>query len=110
MLALFVNGAILVLADFFTTGLVDGIGHALALWVSIIAGVLLFLGLGNIARVHLQRLKKGEGGAVYSFALLASAVIVVVAGVLRVADGRYLGGGDVGAMLRDAIVELGPRE
>jgi ABC-type antimicrobial peptide transport system permease subunit len=74
--------ALLVLADFFTTGVADGIGHALALWVSIIAGVLLLLGLGNIARVHLGRLQKGEAGWVYSLALLVSAIVVIVAGVV----------------------------
>lgn len=73
---------LLVLADFFTTGLADGIGHALALWVSIIAGVLLLLGLGNIARVHLQRLQKGQGGRLYSLALLISAIVVIVAGIV----------------------------
>ncbi len=74
--------ALLVLVDFFTTGLVDGIGHALALWVSIIAGILLLLGLGNIARVHLGRLQKGEGGWPYSMALLVSAVVVIGAGIV----------------------------
>ena len=77
-----VLSALLVLADFFTTGLADGIGHALALWVSIIAGVLLLLGLGNITRVHLQRIQKGQAGRVYSLALLISAAFVIVAGVL----------------------------
>ena len=49
------------LVDFFKTGLVDGIGHVLALWVSLIAGFLLLLGLANIGRVHLQRLRRGPG-------------------------------------------------
>lgn len=74
--------ALVVLVDFFTTGLVDGIGHALALWVSIIAGVLLLLGLGNIARVHLERLQRGGTGRFYSLALLVSAAVVIVAGII----------------------------
>ncbi|MBN9391329.1 MAG: hypothetical protein J0I20_25085 [Chloroflexi bacterium] len=79
--------ALLVLADFFTTGLIDGVGHALALWVSMIAGVLLLLGLANIAWVHLQRLQKGGANRVYSLALLVSAFVVIVAGVIGRAAG-----------------------
>src|SRR4051794_38574074 len=74
--------ALLVLVDFFTDGLVDGIGHVLALWVSLIAGFLLLLGLVNIGRVHLSRLRQGHPKRLYSLALLFSMVGVIVAGVV----------------------------
>lgn len=74
--------ALLVLVDFFTDGLVDGIGQVLALWVSLIAGFLLLLGLANIARVHFQRLRQGHPKRLYSLALLLSMVGVIVAGVI----------------------------
>ena len=49
--------------------------------------VLLLLGLANIAWVHLQRLQKGGANRVYSLALLVSAFVVIVAGVIGRAAG-----------------------
>jgi hypothetical protein len=74
--------AILVLLDFFTNGLVDGIGHWLALSVSIIAGFLLLIGLLNIVRVHVERIRQRHESAPYSAVLLGSVLIVIVAGVV----------------------------
>jgi hypothetical protein len=74
--------ALLVLVDFFTTGLVDNIGHVLALWVSLIAGFLLLLGLANISTVHFQRIRQGHPKRLYSLALLVSMVVVILAGVI----------------------------
>jgi hypothetical protein len=74
--------ALLVLVDFFTNGLVDGIGHGLALWVSFIAGFLLLLGIANISWVHLQRLRQGHPKRLYSLALLVSMLGVILAGII----------------------------
>lgn len=75
--------AALVLLDFFTDGLVvDGIGRLLALWVSIIAGILLLIGLLNIIRVHVERLRQRHESAPYSLALLISVAVVIIAGVV----------------------------
>lgn len=82
--------AALVLLDFFTDGLVDGAGRLLALWVSIIAGFLLLLGLLNIVRVHAERVRRRQPNAVYSLVLLISIVVVVAAGVV----GRVRGQGE----------------
>ncbi len=81
-LVLIYLSAAVVLVDFFTDGLVDGIGHWLALWVSIIAGILLLLGLLNIVRVHITRLTTRHESAIYSAILLVSLLAVLVAGVL----------------------------
>ncbi len=72
----------LVLADYFTDGLVDHFGQVLALWVSLISGVLLLVGLGNVARVHLRRIFNRQPGALYSGVLLVSALAVIIAGVV----------------------------
>ncbi len=74
--------AVLVLLDFFTDNLVDGAGHWLALWVSIIAGILLLLGLVNIVRVHVERIRQRHPNAPYSAALLVSMLGVIVAGIV----------------------------
>jgi len=74
--------AAVVLLDFFTDGLVDGAGHWLALWVSIIAGILLLIGLLNIIRVHIDRLRQRHENAPYSLVLLISVGVVIIAGVV----------------------------
>ncbi|HEX2914020.1 MAG TPA: hypothetical protein VH186_24665 [Chloroflexia bacterium] len=74
--------ALLVLLDFFTQGLVDGVGRLLALWVSIITAFLLLLGLFNILRVHLGRIRSRHPSAPYSAVLLVSVVVVLVVGVI----------------------------
>lgn len=71
----------MVLLDFFTDGLIDGVGSLLALWVSLIAGYLLVLGLVNIVRVHLQRVRQRQSGAGYSAVLLVSVFVTLLAGI-----------------------------
>ena len=74
--------AFLVLIDFFTDGLFDRAGQLLALWVSIITGFLLLLGLVNVARVHLERIRQRHPSAAYSAVLLVSALAVIIAGIV----------------------------
>jgi hypothetical protein len=83
LVIIYLSGLI-VLLDFFTDGIpiVDGGGRVLALWVSIITGFLLLLGLGNIVRVHIERIRQRHENAVYSAALLLSAFGVILAGLI----------------------------
>lgn len=87
LIVIYASG-ILVLADFFTDGIpiVDGTGRTLALWVSIIAGFMLLLGLSNIVRVHIERVQTRHENAPYSIVLLLSAFLVIGAGIA----GRFL--------------------
>lgn len=82
--------AAFVLLDFFTDGLVDGAARILAFWVSVIAGILLLVGLTNIIRVHLQRIRERHENAVYSVVLLLSTFGTIAAG----AYGRFQGSQD----------------
>jgi len=82
---------ILVLVGFFVTirGL-DPLLNGLVEWATIIAGFGVLLGLVNVAQVHGRRVVRREGGWPYSLALLLSALIVLVLGLM---PGSY-GSGD----------------
>jgi hypothetical protein len=74
--------AALVLLDFFTDNLVQGAASLLGLWVSIILGFAVLIGLANVLQVHLGRVLGRQAGYGYSAVLLVSAVGVIVAGIL----------------------------
>jgi hypothetical protein len=89
LIIIYLSGA-LVLIDYFTTGIVDNFAPAqlLSLWVSFIVGFALLVGLFNILRVHLRKIARREPDRIYSFVLLLSTFLVIVAGVA----GRFLPG------------------
>lgn len=80
LIIIYLSGA-LVLIDFFTTGLVDNLASLLSLWVTLITGFALLLGLLNILRVHIERIARGGQEQLYSWVLLVSALLVIGAGV-----------------------------
>ena len=73
--------AAVVLVGFFSHGVLNNAVELLSLWVSVIVGFALVLGLLNVLRVHLSRISGGGPQAGYSLVLLLSAVGVIVAGV-----------------------------
>ena len=58
LIIIYLCGA-LVLLGFFTKGFLDNIASLLSLWVSIIIGFALLLGLINVLRVHFARVRQG---------------------------------------------------
>jgi len=80
---------ILVLVHFFVAipGL-DPFFIGLIEWASIIAGFAILLGLINVARDHVQRVVRRKEGWGYSIALVLSASVVIVLGMLPGSSGQ----------------------
>lgn len=73
---------LIVLADFFLGNrYLDSLGQTLVRWTVIVAAFALFLGLFNVLTVHGGRIWRRQRGWPYSIVLLATALIVLVAGV-----------------------------
>jgi hypothetical protein len=80
---------VLVLIHFFIAipGL-DPFFIGLVEWASIIAGFAILLGLINVARDHVQRVVQRKSGWGYSIALVLSALMVIVLGMLPGSSGQ----------------------
>ena len=61
--------------------LLNAVGTALIDTVVIVAAIALFLGLLNVLQVHLQKIRKQPSGSLYSLVLIASMLVVLVAGL-----------------------------
>lgn len=81
LIIIYLSGA-LVLLDYFTDGSpVDNAAEVLSLWVSFIIGFAVLIGVINILRVHVGRIRRREPDQIYSLVLLVSAIVVIGAGV-----------------------------
>lgn len=73
--------AALALIGFFSGGFLHDVTALLSLWVSVIIGFALILGLINVLNVHFKRVAAGGQPVVYSIVLLISAFGVIGAGI-----------------------------
>ncbi|HID87707.1 MAG TPA: hypothetical protein EYP55_10080 [Anaerolineae bacterium] len=80
--AIAIIAGLIVLADFFLENrYLDSLGQTLVRWTVIVAAFALLLGLFNVLAVHGRRIWRREGGWPYSIVLLATALVVLVAGI-----------------------------
>src|SRR5947207_11173526 len=81
LLLAYVAGVV-TLIGFFTRGTFADLASTLAQWAVVLVAFALLVGLGNLIKVHVQRvLKRGEGWP-YSIILVASALAVLGFGLL----------------------------
>lgn len=76
----YVAGVISILG-FFTRGTFADLGGVLAQWVAVLVGFALLVGLGNLLKVHITRVVRGQKDWFYSLVLVSSAVAVLALGL-----------------------------
>jgi len=74
-------GALILLDFFFDEPRINALGRFFVESTVIVAGFALLLGIVNVLVVHIRRIIQREDGWLYSIALVATAVIVLVAGI-----------------------------
>ncbi len=85
--AIAISVGLFVLVSLFTSiPLLDGIGEYFVNMAVIIGAFALFFGLFNVLRVHARKLREGQSGRLYSFALILSMLIVLVLGLPPLPD------------------------
>ena len=72
-LALAYTAGVISILGFFTRGPIADLGGMLAQWVAVIVGFALLVGLGNLLKVHIGRVVKGQKDWFYSLVLVSSA-------------------------------------
>lgn len=80
LVIIYLSGAF-VLIGFFSKGVLNNTTALLSLWVSLISGFAIILGLTNVLAVHLQRIRTGGSKAGYSVVLVVSALAVIALGI-----------------------------
>jgi len=73
-----VTGAIVLLGYFIKIPVLLDMRAVLLQWALILTAVALFVGILNLFRVHMQKIRSGEKGSVYSLVLLTSLLITLV--------------------------------
>ena len=76
----YVAGVISILG-FFTLGTFADLSGMLAQWVAVLVGFALLLGLGNLLKVHIGRVVRGQKDWFYSLVLVGSAITVLAFGL-----------------------------
>ncbi len=74
-------GSLMLVDFFFDERHINALGGFFVESVVIIVAFALLLGLVNVLRVHVRKISRREEGWIYSIALLAVAVVVLVAGI-----------------------------
>lgn len=74
-------GSLMLLDFFFDEAHINALGRFFLESTVIIVAFALLLGLVNVLVVHSRRIIKREGGWIYSIALVAMAVVVIIAGI-----------------------------
>ncbi len=73
-----ISGGIIVLLGYFIDAL-SGFRFFLLQWSVILAGVAVLVGIGNLFSVHLQKIRQGKPGSIYSVVLLFFMLLTAIA-------------------------------
>jgi len=79
--AIAIAAGILILGGYFFSALA-GIQTVLLDWAIILAGVAVFVGIGNLLSVHAEKVRRGQKGGVYSALLFISAIATGFLGIV----------------------------
>ena len=82
-LALAYAVGVITMLGFFTRGTLASIGGTLAQWAGVLVAFALLVGLANLLRVHLARVVRRREGWFYSLLVVASALVVLGAGLIN---------------------------
>lgn len=75
-------GVIVLLGYFISVAGLDSIRLVLLEWGTLLAGVAVLMGVGNLFSVHLQKIRERKRGAIYSIILLVSMLITMMASIV----------------------------